>query len=302
MKKYNMLDLFKFILAFFVIGIHTLEESNQWLNILFDIAVPFYFISSSYLLFNKIKDMKKEDKLTNIKKYILRMLYLYIIWLIIYSPITIYMYIKDDLYGINLVIDIIKKLFLTGMIGTCYQLWYILYTIYSSIIIYIFIKKDININYLLIMSILLVIIGYFVNIDLIKYIISQLGCGLLYMSLGNVFNKIKYNNTLVLFVLLIITYLLSIFASAYIKYLNPILLFMLVINIKVKDNEVYKVLRKSSTLIYFIHLIILFMYDLINRYINIPINSFNIVSVISLVCSLLIISLSNKITFIKKIY
>ena len=212
------------------------------------------------------------------------------------------MYIKDDLYGINLIIDIIKKLFLTGMIGTCYQLWYILYTTYSSIIIYIFIKKDININYLLIVSILLVIIGCFVNIDLIKYIISNLGCGLLYMSLGNVFNRIKYNNTIVLFVLLIITYLLSIFASAYIKYLNPILLFMLVINIKVKDNEVYKVLRKSSTLIYFIHLIILFMYDLINRYINIPINSFIIVSVISLICSLLIISLSNKITFIKKIY
>lgn len=302
MKKYNMLDIFKFILAFFVIGIHTLDESNQWLNILFDIAVPFYFISSSYLLFNKIKDMKKEDKLTNIKKYILRMLYLYIIWLIIYSPITIYMYIKDDLYDINLIIDIIKKLFLTGMIGTCYQLWYILYTTYSSIIIYIFIKKDININYLLIMSILLVIIGYFINIDLIKYIISHLGCGLLYMSLGNVFNRIKYNNTIVLFVLLIITYLLSIFASAYIKYLNPILLFMLVINIKVKDNEVYKVLRKSSTLIYFIHLIILFMYDLIDRYINISINSFITVSIVSFVCSLIIICLSNEFSFIKKIY
>ena len=58
-----------------------------------DLAVPFFFLSSGYLVFEKILDLPKEIQKHRIKVYIKKILQLYITWNILYLPITMYDYI-----------------------------------------------------------------------------------------------------------------------------------------------------------------------------------------------------------------
>lgn len=75
-KSLYAIDLMKFIMAFCVVGIHTtpLKTSIMGSFLLFGVfrlAVPFFFISSSWLLFRKIDlDCIKAKTL---KKYIYRL-------------------------------------------------------------------------------------------------------------------------------------------------------------------------------------------------------------------------------------
>ena len=87
MKNYSLIDITKFVLAFLVIGVHTFPFSDisSELNLIFiasicRIAVPFFFVASSFFFF------QKDRKITS---YLKRIALLYLIWTIIYSPFII---------------------------------------------------------------------------------------------------------------------------------------------------------------------------------------------------------------------
>ena len=94
-EKYNAIDITKFIMAIILIFIHTWSRfggilmQTKLIPIVTNTAVPFFFITSGFLLENKIKK-QKENKEKVVKKYILNALIIYIIWTIIYLPITIF--------------------------------------------------------------------------------------------------------------------------------------------------------------------------------------------------------------------
>lgn len=77
-KKFNCIDLFKFLMAIVVIAIHTdplIDSKNQILKNIVDIiyvsAVPFFFLASGFFLGNKIKKQDNiEYKTTIIKQYL----------------------------------------------------------------------------------------------------------------------------------------------------------------------------------------------------------------------------------------
>ena len=99
-QKYNSIDLFRFICAIFVVMIHVNPFGNANRNIIFKyldfgitqylsrLAVPFFFITSGFFLYRKT--VYSSFSFNNSKKYIRRILKLYILWSIIYLPLTIY--------------------------------------------------------------------------------------------------------------------------------------------------------------------------------------------------------------------
>ena len=124
MKKYNVVDLTKLVLSYFVIGIHT-RILNQDLLPLFRIAVPVFFIYSSYFFFCK----KKPD----IKKTVLRNIKLYIFWFVVLLPVTV-MARKYFESGLLIgIISIIKDFFVGS---TFLASWYISALTISLIIVY----------------------------------------------------------------------------------------------------------------------------------------------------------------------
>ena len=106
-KNYYGIDLLKFTMAVCVVAIHTQPLygiQSVAVQRLFDtitsLAVPYFFSVSGFLLFSKIDaDISSEKNMEVCKKYLSRVLSLYVIWNIIYLPITIFGF-KENKYVI----------------------------------------------------------------------------------------------------------------------------------------------------------------------------------------------------------
>lgn len=101
-ERYAAIDVFKFIAALLVVTIHTrplagLGEWDYYLSCLCRIAVPFFFIFSSFIFYKRGK---------RIEDYVKRMLILYLCWFIIELPLTInsFFIVPDKPFYKNLLI------------------------------------------------------------------------------------------------------------------------------------------------------------------------------------------------------
>lgn len=127
-------DVIKFILSVMVIAIHSVLYPMvlyPWLRI----AVPLFFMMSSYFLFSKLRDSSAEEQKRTLKKFVIRNLQLYACWFVILLPITLY--IRKGLYfshGILENIIAVVKSFLFG--STFVASWYIMATVIGVLIVY----------------------------------------------------------------------------------------------------------------------------------------------------------------------
>lgn len=122
-KVYPAVDIAKFICAILVIGIHTEPVVfNFFLDKAFGVgtrlAVPFFFISSSYFLFRK----RINDSNFSIKPYISRVATIYFSWSLIYLPLRICSWIDTGASLSNISFLYIKDIFVTG---TYLHLWFL---------------------------------------------------------------------------------------------------------------------------------------------------------------------------------
>lgn len=85
--EYVRLNLMKFICSFFVIAIHTQPLFNlSWranfllVNVMSRIAVPFFLITSGFFLYPKLIGVQ----VNSIKRYVMKLLSLYVVWSVIY--------------------------------------------------------------------------------------------------------------------------------------------------------------------------------------------------------------------------
>jgi surface polysaccharide O-acyltransferase-like enzyme len=113
-----------------------------WLRI----AVPLFFMMSSYFLFSKLREASKDNKKIILRKFVVRNLQLYFCWFIILLPITIYIR-KESWFSNGFLENIlaILKSFLFG--STFVASWFIIATIIGVLIIYLLCKLLRN-NYL----------------------------------------------------------------------------------------------------------------------------------------------------------
>lgn len=137
-KTYYGLDLVKFIMAIFIVSIHAhplTEISYNWNYALTQgiarIGVPFFFVTSGFLLFRKMK-LDFLDK-SRIKKYLIHIFRLYVVWTVIYLPIIVYTGIIKGKHGMLMgLLGVIRN---TIMSGSYLQLWFLQALLVSAIII-----------------------------------------------------------------------------------------------------------------------------------------------------------------------
>ena len=131
-ENYDIFDLVKYILSFFIVAIYTgLYPSilYPWLRI----AVPLFFIISSYLLFSKI-NRGVENEFLVIKKYISRQIKMYIFWFIVLLPFTII--VRKEWFSNGIVLGLFNCLKNTLFSSTFIASWYITSSIWGVIILY----------------------------------------------------------------------------------------------------------------------------------------------------------------------
>ncbi|MFR9239386.1 MAG: acyltransferase family protein [Clostridium baratii] len=316
-KQNNCMDLSKFILSICIVSIHT-KFLNGYIYPWVRIAVPIFFIFSSYLFFKKIENKSFEEQNNILKGFIIRNLKLYVCWFIILLPITLYV----RKYFFNGIIQGIYDLFHDIFFGSTFLAsWYIISSIIAVILIF-YLSKVISNRIIFIISVPMYLLGciatnysfILLNPSLFTNLFSKIEIifgvpsnnfmvALIWICIGKIIsdNKKKLNSKKIIFIKLIISLL-----GLYLEYfiLNNILesdandcylmliptayfLVLLILNSNIRIKHCRE-LRKISTIVYCMHFSIAVVLDNLIDLIHIR-NPYNVVTFLgTLACSWII--------------
>ncbi len=267
--KFNCIDLMKFICAFLVCIIHIkpfapdyfihADSLNFFLkNYFCRIAVPFYFMTSGFLLFRKTGF--EDFGIYKVKPYCLKLLRMIGVWTVIL------------------------------FVGYTDHLWYLISLVVSIVILGYLLDKKISIKNIVICCFILYIIGLFgdsyygfilplKNITLFRIIISgydtifqttrnSIFFGLIFVLMGAIMANKKINMSFRVAAIGFFVSMILLFAEFYLlkHYSNPkdynmflfllpasFFLFYIASHIKLLNSVVYKKIRIVGVLIYFLH-------------------------------------------------
>ena len=290
MKKYNFLNICKFIMALFVVAVHInifnipIENKKFFINFAIFInplVVQIFFLSTGFFIGKKIEDVEnmKESDFDRIKKRFLKMIKLYIILTIVYMPMTIYGFIQYHCSIGKAVLFFIRNILFIGENFNSWILWYLLSEIYGLMLIYLLGKKTNNNNNFIYIGAILLLLGIVINyfngfqfksniiILLQKIIINIIPNGRilyspLFISLGIFISKHeKIKNNVLSTILLITLFILNIFLDSVIIHIISIsicsyIIFKYIINIDIKEEKIADYLKLASVNLYFWHLFI----------------------------------------------
>ena len=275
-KHIPSVDFVKFMMAIFVVAIHThpytcIENTNLSFLVskLISLAVPFFFVASGFFLWRKIDNAIYADKLQILKRWILRLVKLYVIWTLIYLPFTIYGYVVDGLSSLKALLVFVRNFLFVGENMYSWPLWYLLAMITAGVIMYFMVYWRFKKNYIYAFALLALLLGIIIDntkgtsdLSLLYFKLfhttrNGLFVGLPYLIIGAIIalNGIITKRS-VLIPLLIIGFLLHCCGIVIASYIVAYVLFSLVVCLKINGNsELFVYFRQSSTVIYFSHMI-----------------------------------------------
>lgn len=315
-KQYNGIDVCKLVMAILVVAIHTNPmvacENGTILSVynsLVSLAVPFFFIASGFFLGKKMTaTIGDEENLKTIKSYLFRIIKLYLLWTIIYLPLTIYDYVVSGDSIAYCIALFVRGLFLIGEHYNSWILWYLLSTIYALTFIYFMCKMKVSRKILLLVSTIVLLIGF--SLDSLvsytgelaaflsfikKFVILSIDSGrifrgVFFITIGVLFSK-KEISLKLCYPICLIGFLLNIIFDGFLGNvclaISSIALFGIAMTIKGKKNKCFPIMRQCSTVIYFIHLYVWsFYYAIVYGKKTYGVDSFIIVSIVSLLIAL----------------
>lgn len=335
-KRIYYLDILRVIACLAVIMIHSscdyvmykTTNFNFWVGNIFDsfarLGVPLFVMISGALLLDEKYDYSKEKLLKHIKKMILFFVFWSFVYCLLFNIIGQLFLLEKD-FNVYRIIN--------AFVQGYYHLWYIyliigLYLILPLLRLWVNDKNKKYVEYFIILSLIfnflipqIIIIGNcygnaFVGINDIlcsKLCLQYVGGFTTYFILGWYINNYEIKHKKLIYILGIISVLISIFGTYILKLefygnlslhvlLYTAAVFLFAKNIKTKENKLVLFISKYSLGIYAIHAMIIYVVNKVllkinftNALINIP-----IVFIITLVISTIGAYIISKIPFFKK--
>ena len=153
-KNNDLLDVIKFILSFMIVAIHT----NLFPSVLYPwlrLAVPMFFLISSFLFFKKVNRCEKAtEKNKALKSFVIRNVILYAFWFIVQFP---YYFVARGWFDYGFVNGIINILINMIFGSTFVASWFIAAIIIGTVIVF-FASKKLSNKALLAIGVVLYII------------------------------------------------------------------------------------------------------------------------------------------------
>ena len=340
--NYNSIDLMKFICSLLVVLIHcvnaeTLNNTTDLINyvirnVIARIAVPLFFISSGFFLYRKTT--LNEFSLKHTKEYVIKLLRFYIIWSLIYLPLSIEKILQNEQGVVHAILEYLRDFV---FISSYVHLWYLPATIFAVLLVSYLISKKVDLKRILLISSIFYFIGLFGQswfglfrpfIAHIPYLVSRifnltirttrngLFDAFIFVTLGaNIaFNGFNFKQNKAILLFLISFALLNIEAIYTMKmdfiltnsndmyfFLVPVAYFAfgIISNIHLNGKVCfYKILRIISSLIYFVHYLIRYLILKFFAFLSYPMSNsyllFVIVSLASIAVSYIIYMFSQK--------
>lgn len=321
----NGLDLMKFIMAIFVVGIHTdplVGCTNGSILKIFDIltrcAVPFFFITSGYLLARKFEEPYYCDKnQKNVIRYLLKIIKMYLLWSLIYFPMALYKYKCENYTVIYSIMVTLRKLIFRGENYNSWMMWYLLSTIYALLIVWITMKLKCKKEVLIVISVFMFIVNRYTNIiawstvpysgilfyikRIIELTISdgRIFGGFIYLPIGICLRHnermLKYLRLIFIPAILVLFFAENDLLCAIIEVIKSIALFGVAISLNIKNCKIFKMLRESSLIIYLVHMyVFVFVRNVLITNDEYGISRFLITVIISVGCSFAYIAIKTR--------
>ena len=278
-KEYKGLDIMKFVMAIVVVAIHTRPEmsfASPFIKRLFEsvysLAVPFFFMTSGFLLFRKISLPLNEDGEQRIRTYLKRICRLYLVWTVIYLPLTVYGFYIDGLSLLKAIAIFFRNILLVGENFMSWPLWYLLALIVAVSIIYLLLKIKVSKTWIVIISVLMAFVGVGLNycqdhkllepvVDVYFKIFlntrNGFFVGLMFVSLGMLCARLENVAWSTWFCILVLGTVGMILQ--YSLFNAPMTFALCVLTISLRTRNIYSgfatLMRTMSTVVYFTHMI-----------------------------------------------
>ena len=314
-------------MAICVVAIHTnplVKCTNQAIlaiyNTVISLAVPFFFISSGFLIEEKIKRSgSRDNSISIIWRHTVKTIKMYAIWSLIYLPLAIYKYIESQESLIRGCLLYVRGFFFIGEHYNSWMLWYLLSTIYACCFIILCLKMHFSDRAILIIGTCITIFGacitLFVSSDsqlpnllnIIKLLIKctindgRILTGMFYIPCGMMLSRIEFNLSksmrIILFV--VVSVLATVFQSnlvfSLLIMLDSVIFFETVKCIKFIPSHVYPYLRYMSKIIYFTHMYVWTMYYfIVYKGKTMGVDSFFVTLIICIIISCVLILMNRK--------
>ena len=269
----------KFAMAIVVVAIHTRPELSfsspiaiSLCEAVYSLAVPFFFMASGFLLFRKISFPLNEEGEQRIKAYLKKICKLYLIWTVIYLPLTVYGFYLDGLPFLKSVAIFIRNILLIGENYMSWPLWYLLALIVAVGIIYVLLKLKLSMNWIVAISTFMAIIGIgldycnenailhpFIDLYFSAFLKTRNGffVGFFYVALGMQLSHKEKLNMPLLFTIGLLGIIGMIMEAPLSSALIVWAIFVISISLtpQLTNMEVTVKCRLMSSIVYFIHML-----------------------------------------------
>ena len=284
-KYYPGIDIIKLVMSLIVVAIHTgalesVRGGSIVYNVFFTIAVPYFFMSSGFLLGLSLEEPFSTQKNAEmLRQFFLRMLRLYLVWTLIYFPLAIKGYYLGGTTIVKAVKSYILYLLFVGEHYNSWPLWYLLSSIWTAAFLLIMhYSKKISflklVQYGILISIVSFSLNLLVNVDsdtllfaekLIKDVVcssiknGRIMMGAVYIPFGLYISKNRGDIKRNYLILLLLGITLGMcwdnqFLRGYSTMFSAVGLFGWSTHLNIKCSNITKHMRKMSTWIYFIHM------------------------------------------------
>ena len=160
-KEKSLIDIVKFLFSLLIVSAHFASEYGDFSGIidysfsLYIVVVPFFFCCSGYFLYKKVTNCNKDsDEKSVYKKYIIRILDLYLRWSLIY---IIFKILDWGLHGVTL--GDLLHYFHTAIVFTTYPtIWFLPACMIAAVMIY-FLNKRLSLRAISIVALILYVVG-----------------------------------------------------------------------------------------------------------------------------------------------
>ncbi|MBD1432230.1 acyltransferase family protein [Sphingobacterium sp. DN00404] len=320
---YFGLDLFKFLMAICVVAIHTHPAGTDGTGFIFKmydsflkIAVPFFFFTSGYLLAHKLSDDYQLNE-TVITGFIKKLVKLYLIWTLIYMPLTLYGLSLDGELSLKGAAITLRNILFKGENYFSWPLWYMLSLVYFGLLLWISNRFKWRYEILLIITILIYVLN-FVNVnflgvsylDTLKKVFgtTRIFSGFVFIALG----LFIYQRTLksrfwwAILALAITLYIgtLSIPLLSDLMVIGAaIAIFFIGCNITSDNKAISSFFRKISIVMFFTHMYFYFLYiSFVPKDLHIQMGGFLFSLLATLFLGDLVIKYGDKVNILKTIF
>lgn len=283
-KNYNALDLCKFFMMIVVISVHTGANYGctnavvgRAYSVLTDLAVQSFFLISGFLLGIRLKEpFSAPENQAVLRRYLKKTLKMYLVWMLLYSPLAIIHYIRHSTPFLKAVVLYLRGLLLMGEQYNSFQLWYLLSTIYALCLVLLLARRGASLKQTVFVGFLLLIPSIFLywitgrrdsftgtlgTIARILYLAlgsGRLLLGAFYLPMGMLLAKRQIPRPVSGVLLIVGAALMAALPGTnmkiYFQAIAAVGLVSLLAGVSLPDSAVYPALRKMSIVGYLIHM------------------------------------------------